>query len=219
MRAFILNLQPRDEVLLDTDHTLESLIGPLRLLQLSPQWQGPFMLLACQGPNTYCLDVPLSDVARLPRIQRHCVKRLRPRSPYLHISGRHGGAGCSSSGCATAARRHMLMRRVGRDLSSDTWARPSELLERLKKVTSAVRAGPRAGPAALVAFGHRQATGRVLPRRPAPPPGTCCPSGRLPHGIYHFWMVYTIQQLVYTIWYIPYGIYHMVYTMVYMIQK
>jgi hypothetical protein len=52
-------------------------------------------------------------------------------------------------------------------------------------------------------------------------------SGRLPHGIYHFWMVYTMQQLVYTIWYIPYGIYHgiyhmvytMIYTMVYIIQK
>jgi hypothetical protein len=40
-------------------------------------------------------------------------------------------------------------------------------------------------------------------------------SGRLPHGIYHFWMVYTMQQLVYTIWCIPYDIYHDIYHGIY----
>jgi hypothetical protein len=40
-------------------------------------------------------------------------------------------------------------------------------------------------------------------------------SGRLPHCIYHFWMVHTMQQLAYTIWYIPYGIYHNIYHGIY----
>jgi hypothetical protein len=43
----------------------------------------------------------------------------------------------------------------------------------------------------------------------------CHISSRLPHGIYHFCMVYTMRQLVYIMWYIPCGIYHVVYTMQY----
>ena len=41
------------------------------------------------------------------------------------------------------------------------------------------------------------------------------PSGRLRHGIYHFQLVYTIDQMICTIWYIPYGIYHDIYHGIY----
>jgi hypothetical protein len=39
--------------------------------------------------------------------------------------------------------------------------------------------------------------------------------GRLPHGVYHFWMLYIMRPLVYTMWYIPCGIYHDTYHGIY----
>jgi hypothetical protein len=74
-----------DEVLLHTDHAPL----PSRSL-LFPRWMGPFKVLAsrvacrqCPAPDTYRLDDMsqyLSDVARLPRIQRRTPAPLPVRA-------------------------------------------------------------------------------------------------------------------------------------------
>jgi hypothetical protein len=43
-------------------------------------------------------------------------------------------------------------------------------------------------------------------------------SGRLPHGIHHFWTVYTIAPMMYTTWYVRHGN-TMIHTMVHSVKK
>ena len=70
-----------DEVLLDKDHT-----PLLSRSLLSPQWMGPFRVLARTATNTCRLDIP----ATWRVFPGFNVERLRPRA-YLRRPDRLGG--------------------------------------------------------------------------------------------------------------------------------